>query len=227
MDPGFWVVAELDEEGLPKPYTFAVPLQDLVPATPTGRGPWHFGDPAKGVLLRAAVSLAAAASFALGAVSLIGHQPATPIAEGLRFLAAAQIPDAPALGGSPPVLANEPSGSFLTESWLVRSAALGSSTDAFTEPLSGTDGLRRGTTGGGGTGGGGRNGGGGGGGTHGGGSGGGGNVAKPDTNPGNSGSAPGHNSTPGNSGSSNGNSGSSHGNSGSAPGHSGSAPGHN
>jgi len=255
VDPKFWVVAELDEQGLPTPYTFAVPLEDLVPVgnlipESSAQGtPWLSGFPARGALLRVAVSAAAAASFALGALSLVGHQPTTPIAEGLRPTPAAQVPRGPALRGSPRELRHQPSGSLQEKSSPVSAVAVGSragtraSAPALPSAVGGASGggASGGGASGGGTGSGGTSRGGtSSGGTSSGGTDGGGetgagssvgSVATADTHPGNSGSAPGHDSTHGNSGSAHGHD-STHGNSGSAHGHnsthgnSGSAPGH-
>ena len=211
VDPKFWVVAELDEQGLPTPYTFAVPLEDLVPVgnlipESSAQGtPWLSGFPARGALLRVAVSAAAAASFALGALSLVGHQPTTPIAEGLRPTPAAQVPRGPALRGSPRELRHQPSGSLQEKSSPVSAVAVGSraGTRASAPALpSAVGGASGGGASGGGTGSGGTSRGGtSSGGTSSGGTDGGGetgagssvgSVATADTHPGNSGSAPGH-----------------------------------
>lgn len=209
IDPQFWVVAALDERGRPTPYTFAVPAEDLHPPRGTLR---LLDDPVRGAMLRVAVSAAAVASFALGALSLFGAQPATPIAEGPRPTQAAQIPNAPspspALGDAPRRLRYPPFRSFQGESSRVIEAAAvpssGSDVPAVTQPS---------TVGAGG--GGSSDGGTSGGGTVSGGSGGGGSIdsgtvgdtivrsqGPPDTPPGNSGSAPGRDSSRGNSASS-------------------------
>ncbi len=221
IDPLFWVVAELDEQGLPKPYTFAVPLEDLVPVeslVPESSGlgtPRLPGDAARRALLRVGVGVATAASFALGAMSLVGHQPSAPIAEGLRPTPSGEVTTVPALGGSPRELRDQPSGSSQAGSSLVGGAAVRPRVSTGAPASGGVGGASGGGTSRGGT--------------NGGGAGAGspiGDVSATDTNPGNSGSPPGHTSTPGNSGTAPGHN-SSPGHSGSAPGHGGSAHGHN